>query len=201
MASLQQIQSRRKAVKNARLLARQVGQITKAMEVVAYIDGANLHNGSKSLGWVLDYRKFRVWLKEKFNVTRAYIFIGLVPRYKDLYAQLQEDGYILIYKEVTYDGTGKIKGNCDADLVLKAVVDFYEKQCEQAILVSNDGDYAPLVKFLQEKNAFHSLISPSNKCSYLLRKLNTSIVFLDTQRSNIELLPEKEKALDGDETP
>src|SRR3989344_790260 len=149
MASLQQIQSRRKAVKN-------VGQITRAMEVVAYIDGANLHNGTKSLGWDLDYKKFRVWLKEKFHVMRAYIFIGLVPRFKDLYADLQEAGYILIYKEVTYDGTGKIKGNCDADLVLKAVVDFYEKQCEQAILVSNDGDYAPLVKFLKEKDTFQS---------------------------------------------
>ena len=151
MPSLQQIQSRRKAVKN-------VGQITRAMEVVAYIDGAKLHNGTKSLGWDLDYKKFRVWLKEKFHVMRAYIFIGLVPRFKDLYADLQEAGYILIYKEVTYDGTGKIKGNCDADLVLKAVVDFYEKQCEQAILVSNDGDYAPLAKFLKEKDTFQSLI-------------------------------------------
>ena len=106
-----------------------------------------------------------------------------------------------MYKEVTYDGTGKIKGNCDADLVLKAIVDFYEKQCERVILVSNDGDYAPLVKFLKEKHIFQSLISPSNKCSFLLRKLNIPIVFLDTQRSNIEQLSEKEKALDGDETP
>jgi len=43
----------------------------------AYIDGANLYNGSNSLGWKLDYRRFRVWLKDKYSVERAYLFIGL----------------------------------------------------------------------------------------------------------------------------
>lgn len=167
----------------------------------AYIDGANLYNGTRSLGWTLDYKKFRVWLKEKFSVTQAYIFIGLVPRQKNLYTYLQEAGYVLVYKEVTYDGTGHVKGNCDADLVLKVVVDFYEKKFNHVVLVSNDGDYAPLVGFLKDKKVFRSLISPSNKCSYLLRKLNIPIVFLDTQKSNLEQLPKKEKALGRDETP
>ncbi|TSD06001.1 MAG: Uncharacterized protein Athens071412_148 [Parcubacteria group bacterium Athens0714_12] len=46
----------------------------------AYIDGANLHKGVKGLGWNLDYRRFRVWLREKYFIEQAYIFIGLVPR-------------------------------------------------------------------------------------------------------------------------
>jgi hypothetical protein len=29
----------------------------------AYIDGANLHKGVNGLGWSLDYRRFRIWLK------------------------------------------------------------------------------------------------------------------------------------------
>ena len=33
----------------------------------AYIDGANLYRGIESLGWKLDYRRFRVWLFEKYN--------------------------------------------------------------------------------------------------------------------------------------
>ncbi len=85
----------------------------------AYIDGSNLHKGVNELGWQLDYTRFRVWLKEKYSITRAYIFIGLVPRYKDLYTKLQEDGFTLVFKETTYDEDGKAKGNCDADLVLK----------------------------------------------------------------------------------
>ncbi|MFH1098641.1 MAG: hypothetical protein V1723_01830, partial [Candidatus Uhrbacteria bacterium] len=56
---------------------------------IAYIDGANLYRGVKSLGWELDYARFRVWLREKYGVTIAYLFIGLVPKYKDLYTDLQ----------------------------------------------------------------------------------------------------------------
>lgn len=82
----------------------------------AYIDGANLHKGVENLGWRLDYKKFRVWLRDKYGVGQAYIFLGLVPKYKDLYTSLQEVGFTLIFKEVTYDGDGKVKGNCDAIL-------------------------------------------------------------------------------------
>ena len=40
----------------------------------AYIDGANLHKGVHSLGWKLDYKRFRVWLSEKYGVRVAYLF-------------------------------------------------------------------------------------------------------------------------------
>lgn len=42
----------------------------------AYIDGANLHKGIASLGWQLDYARFRVWLKDKYGVETAYLFKG-----------------------------------------------------------------------------------------------------------------------------
>lgn len=99
----------------------------KSGRTIAYIDAANLHKGVASLGWKLDYSRFRVWLKDKYQVEIAYLFIGLVPSNKDLYTKLQEAGFVLVYKEVTYDGAGKAKGNCDAELVLKVAVDFYER--------------------------------------------------------------------------
>ncbi len=153
--------------------------------IFAYIDAANLYKGVAELGWKLDYKRLRVWLNDKYHIQGAYLFIGLVPDNKDLYTKLQEMGYILVYKEVTYDGDGKVKGNCDADLVLKTVVDYYEKKMEKAVIVTSDGDYASLVKFLKEKEVFLSLVSPSNRCSYLLRKLNIPIVYLDTQKKKI----------------
>ncbi len=156
---------------------------------IAYIDAANLHKGVADLGWKLDYKRFRVWLKEKYGVQTAYLFIGLIPSQKDLYTKLQEFGYILVYKEVTYDGAGKVKGNCDADLVLKSVVDYYEHHPQGTIIVSSDGDYAGLVQFLRDKKIFRMLISPSNKCSYLLRKLNIPIVYLETQKDKFRYRP------------
>jgi len=81
----------------------------------AYIDGANLYRGIVSSGWSMDYRRFRVWLFEKYGIRKAYLFIGLIPKYRDLYQYLQEAGFTLVFKEVVYDDAGKPKGNCDAD--------------------------------------------------------------------------------------
>ena len=139
--------------------------------ICAYIDGANLHRGVGILGWELDYSKFRVWLREKFKVETAYIFLGNIPKYSKLYAYLQECGYILIFKEVVYDPNGKAKGNCDADLVLKMIQDYYEKRCHKSLLVSSDGDYSALVSFLLSRSQMKGVLSPANekKCSILLK--------------------------------
>jgi len=158
----------------------------KNQKVFAYIDGANLYRGVDNLGWKIDYRRFRIWLRDKYGVTNAYLFVGFISKNKNLYTHLQEAGFILMYKEITFDGVGAVKGNCDAALVLKAVSDFYEKHYEQAVIVSSDGDYAELVGFLKEKNALRMVISPSNKCSYLLRKQNISLLYLDTQRGRLK---------------
>lgn len=166
----------------------------------AYIDGANLHKGIKDLGWLLDYARFRVWLKEKYSVERAYLFIGLMPKRKELYTALQEAGFTLVFKEITYDGQGNVKGNCDADLVLAAVRDAYENNFAKMILVSCDGDYAGLVKFLMAKNKFKVILSPNNKnkLSILLKRTGASIAYLDNQKSILVAL--KEKAPDADGT-
>lgn len=170
----------------------------KELANVAYIDGANLHKGTKSLGWKLDYARFRIWLKDKYKVERAYIFIGLIPSYGQLYKYLQESGFILVYKEVIYDDSGKPKGNCDADLVLNVVVDTYEGKFEKAIVVASDGDYASLMNFLKRKDKIEILLSPRNadKCSILLKRTNVRISYLDDQKLILEV--QKEKAPNRD---
>lgn len=155
---------------------------------IAYIDADNLYNGIRSLGWEFDYARFRIWLSEKYLVKRAYLFIGLVPKYKDLYTHLQEAGFTLVFKETTYDGEGNIKGNCDADLVLQATRDYYENNLEKAIITASDGDYAGLVKFLNEKNKIMVILSPANekKCSILLKRTGVPITYLNDKRSILE---------------
>lgn len=165
-----------------------------------YIDGANLHNGIAGFDWKLDYARFRVWLTEKYSVKSAYIFIGLIPKYKELYKYLQECGFTLIFKEVIYDGNGKPKGNCDADLVLQAARDAYENKCDQAVLVSSDGDYASLVKFLKERRKLKVILSPhtKEKCSILLKRTDAPIAYLNDQRVILQVI--KEKAPDANGT-
>lgn len=155
----------------------------------AYIDGANLHQGMSTLGWELDYRKFRVWLTDKFNITTAYIFIGNIPKYGKLYAYLQECGYILIFKEVVYDNNGKPKGNCDADLVLKAMQDFYTKAYTSMLLISSDGDYSSLISFTLSEERLLGILSPANekKCSILLKRTGAKIFYIHSQKKILEV--------------
>lgn len=154
----------------------------------AYIDGANLHQGMNSLSWELDYKKLRVWLTEKFNITTAYLFIGNIPKYGKLYSHLQECGYVLIFKEVVYDNNGKPKGNCDADLVLKATQDFYTHTYDKMLLVSSDGDYAPLVAFVASEKRLLGVISPARekKCSILLKRTAAKIFYINDQKNNLQ---------------
>jgi Uncharacterized conserved protein len=117
------------------------------------------------------------------------LFIGLVAKNKDLYTFLQEAGFTLVFKETVCGGDGKIKGNCDADLVLFTARDAYENTYKKAVIVSSDGDYASLVKFLCEKEKLRILLSPSKskQCSILLKRTNAPIAYINDQRRVLEL--------------
>ena len=144
-----------------------------------YIDGNNLYRAAKELGFDIDYKKFRGWLRQKYAPVNVYLFIGLVPERVKFYEYLQECGFILIFKQTVSVG-GVIKGNCDAELVLKAVSDFYTKAYEKCLLITGDGDFGCLVQFLSENSVLEGVLAPDeNKCSILLRNKNVEITFLN----------------------
>ena len=154
----------------------------------AYIDAANLHKGIADLGWKLDYKRFYVWLSEKYTVNKAYFFIGLIPKYKSLYTYLQECGFTIVFKETIYDDNGKTKGNCDAEVVLNVVRDYYEAKFDKVVLVTGDGDFACLATFLLEKSKLRVIVGPdSKKCSYLLRRIQVPIVYLNGLQNKLGL--------------
>ena len=93
----------------------------------AFIDSQNLNLGVKSQGWQLDWSKFRLYLRNKYNVTKAYLFIGHLDGNEPLYTFLQECGYIIIFKptlEHKENGKVVIKGNVDAELVLHTMIQY-----------------------------------------------------------------------------
>ncbi len=145
----------------------------------AFIDSQNLHLGIKKLGWELDWRKFRIYLDEKYGVDIAYIFIGFIPENKELYLYLQKAGYVLVYKPVILNGEGVTKGNVDADLVLQAMLDY--SKYNKAIIVSSDGDFYSLVRHLYDTNKLEFVMSPyKDTCSTLLKKsAKEKIIFID----------------------
>lgn len=158
--------------------------------IYAFIDSNNLHLGVLSQGWKLDWRKFRQYLRNKYNVNKAYLFIGQVAGNEALYAFLQESGYILIFKptlERQQQDKVRIKGNVDAELVLHAMIQY--KNYDKAVIVTGDGDFHCLVEHLEGKGKLLKILAPTNHYSGLLRKFNNKnyIIRIDLLRGSLEL--------------
>lgn len=140
----------------------------------AYIDGQNLYFGTTTADepWEIDLRKFRVYLREKYRVERAYYFLGFVnDDHQNLYSYIQESGFILVFREHNSAMLGKKKGNVDCDIVFSIMKKLYKNLIEGGIvLVSGDGDYRQLVDFLIEENKFVKILFPNQKRASSLYK-------------------------------
>jgi uncharacterized LabA/DUF88 family protein len=152
----------------------------------AFIDGQNLHQSIKEQGWVLDYNKFRIYLKEKYKVSKAYIFIGYISENQDLYTELQEQGYLLKFKPVLHKENGLKQGNVDADLALNIMR--YYPEYSSAVIVTSDGDFDTTVRYLRKKKKLEIVLSPNiNKCSALLKiEAQDKIDFVSNLRNKVE---------------
>jgi uncharacterized LabA/DUF88 family protein len=140
------------------------------MNNYAYIDGQNLHLGTKGLddnSWRIDLMKFRVYLREKYNVEKAFYYLGYVQegiKIEHLYEIIQSAGFILMFRQHNAAMVGKKKGNVDSDIifsVMKRVCK--DKDFDKIVLVSGDGDYKMLVDFLIEEGRFEKILFPNRK--------------------------------------
>ena len=151
----------------------------------AFIDGQNLNLSIQHLGWKLDFRKFRVYLSEKYGVGTAYYFLGFVEGNSNLYTSLQKDGYILVFKPTLTLPNGKVKGNIDAELVLHAMIQY--ENYDRALIVTGDGDFYCLVDYLRKNNKLLKLMIPNKYAfSSLFRKIMPHIAFMNDLRSKLE---------------
>jgi len=154
--------------------------MNKIKNSTAYIDASNLKFGVEQSGWVLDYKSFRSWIRDKFGASRAILFMGLIPGNFELYNNLQNIGYDIVFRPTLTTKEGKTKGNVDGELILAIAKDFYENKLEGVLLVSGDGDYHCIVEFLKEKNVPINIVSPNKKyLSLLLKRTNVPIIILD----------------------
>ena len=152
----------------------------------AFIDGTNLHLSTVGRGWKISWRKFRRYLEEKYAVARAYYFIGRVESNQTLYDTLESAGFELVFKETYIGINGKLKGNIDAELVLKVMTQY--RVYKKAIIVTSDGDFACLVKHLIRKNKLRSVMT-LRRCSHLLEQASgTYMCYIDELRNKLEYL-------------
>ena len=160
----------------------------------AFIDSQNLNLSIRELGWRLDFRRFRKYLAEKYGVTTAFLFIGFIEGNNKLYLNLQEAGFLCIFKPTLKYKDGTTKGNCDAELVLQAMIEY--KNYDKAVIVTGDGDFYCLINYLLEKKKLEAALIPNQlKYSALLKIkiFRPYLRFMNDLRD--KLVYKKEKAL------
>lgn len=165
--------------------------------VYAFIDSQNLNLGTnKDLknskgktiynGWHLDFKKFRIYLRDKFRVSKAFLFIGRIKENERMYSQLKSFGYDIIFKPTTKDSFGKPKGNIDAELVLHSAAIEYQRY-DKAVIVSGDGDFRCLYEYLISKKKLLRVIIPNKKSmSTLLNKFDQYKKYLIDDKNLLE---------------
>ncbi|OGE19112.1 hypothetical protein A3D83_04755 [Candidatus Daviesbacteria bacterium RIFCSPHIGHO2_02_FULL_41_10] len=157
----------------------------KIPKIYAFIDSQNLNLGVRSQGWKLDFRKFRQYLRNKYGVSKAFLFLGYLPGNETLYTQMQEMGYLIILKPTMKLPDKTVKGNVDAELVLHTMIQY--KDYDKAIIVSGDGDFHCLVEYLVQKDKLLRLLTPNQHYSRLFKEFSSFIVQVNWIRNNLEL--------------
>jgi len=154
----------------------------------AFIDAQNLYVGVKKMGWKLEYKRFRIFLQQKFSVEKAFLFIGYIPSQSKLYQSLAMDGYKLVYKptiQIAKGTVAKMKGNVDAELVLHAMIEY--SHYDQAVIVSCDGDFYCLADYLLSQYKLSRIIVPNPNYSTLLKRFSHYIFPIELVRKKVEV--------------
>lgn len=174
----------------------------KPLANYAFIDSQNLNLGTQKMGWKMDWKKFREWLKAEYNVEKAFMFIGYMPDFEPLYDQLHSQGYAVVLKPTLEmfaapetdkpkdepkvaegEEKHKPKGNVDTDLVLHVMKEW--KNYDKAIIVSGDGDFYTLIEHLDQQGKLLQLLTPNWQYSSLLKPFEKYIVRLDQKRQEL----------------
>jgi uncharacterized LabA/DUF88 family protein len=166
----------------------------------AFIDGQNLYmnTAKKEINpWKVDLARFRIYLKEKYRVDKAYYFLGYVQeKNQELYEEIQNAGFVLIFRKHNPAMLGKKKGNVDSDIIFHVMKKLYKKEnFDKIIIVSGDGDYKLLVDFLIEENKFKKILFPDREYrSSLYKELsNNYFAYLDDKDVKNKIGKERQK--------
>ncbi len=134
--------------------------------------------------WKMDFLKFREYLRQKFSIDRAIIFIWYISENETFYTRLRDFGFEIIFKQTLIQWE-VIKGNVDAELVMHASLMIHEY--DGAVLVTGDGDFLCLVEELIQRSKLIRILTPNNQTfSQLYKPYLSYILPLTKVREKLE---------------
>ena len=134
--------------------------------VALFIDGANLYQAARALGFDIDYRRLLENFSTGCRLLRAYYYTALLDEQeyspiRPLVDWLEYNGYTMVTKPLKeYSqtlGRRKYKGNMDVEITVDAME--ISPHVQHVVLVSGDGDFRRLVEALQRRGVRVTVVS------------------------------------------
>jgi len=134
--------------------------------IALFIDGPNLFATAQSINLNIDYSLLLQYYRKRGSLLRAYYYTAIPDRseqsdLRPLLDWLDYHGYTIVSKPTKSfrdeEGRTKLKGNLDTELTLD-VVDL-SSSITDLILFSGDGDFAPLLKWVQRRGVKTTVVS------------------------------------------
>lgn len=168
----------------------------KDERIALFIDGSNFYAASRSLELDIDFKSLRAEFLRRGKLLRAYYYTAILDSdefspLRPLVDWLNYNGFTLVTKpakEYTDSmGNRKVKGNMDIELAVDAMA--IASNVDHIVLFSGDGDFVPLVEYLQRKGARVSVVSTIKSqpamLSDALRRQADNFIELDDLRETI----------------
>jgi uncharacterized LabA/DUF88 family protein len=134
--------------------------------VALFIDGVNLYQTARALGFDIDYKRLLGVFSAKARLIRALYYTALqedqeYSPVRPLVDWLDYNGYNVVTKPMReyVDGSGrrKLRGAMDIDMAVDMMT--LAERLDHAVLFSGDGDFRPLVEALQRRGLRVSVVS------------------------------------------
>lgn len=158
----------------------------KDQRIAVLVDVQNLYYSAKHL-----YKKkvnFRNLLKAAVAnriLTRAIAYVirtDVVEKEKDFFSALNKSGFEVKEKELQIFPGGSKKGDWDVGITMDAIR--LGKKVDSIVLVSGDGDYIPVVKYLQlSEGCLVELMAFGKTCSNKLVEEVDAFIDMDKGKS------------------
>jgi uncharacterized LabA/DUF88 family protein len=138
----------------------------QAEKIALFIDGPNLYNAAKALGFEIDYRRLLQEAQSRGKLVRAYYYTALIEdqefsSLKPLIDWLDYNGYTVVTKPpkefVDQTGRRKMKGNMAVELAVDAME--LASHIDHMWLFSGDGDFRSLVEAIQRRGVRVTVLS------------------------------------------
>jgi uncharacterized LabA/DUF88 family protein len=185
--------------------------MVEKLRAYVFIDASNPHYYLRKAGWQIYWLKFKAYCEGLYQAPSFFYYEGVPSKgqYLDIHpdhgipefseAKKKKLNYFKFLKGIDfkvrhkpvgrlYDSTsGQFKHKCnfDVELTIDALDNLEKYDC--FVLVSGDGDFVKLVRYLKGKKKKTVVIAASERLSWNLEKAANQVIYLDDLKDRIRL--------------